>query len=70
MSLPEKLLLRRGEVMAALGLSKRQFRKLVEARVLVPRYLTEGADGEKSKGHAKAFYTRAAVLKLVERVNQ
>lgn len=56
--LPEKRLLRRGEVREFLGVSEQVMSKMVAARTLVAVYL---------EGKGRAFFRRDEVLKLVEK---
>ena len=54
---PEKALLRRGEVLRWLGVSRNEFGKLVDAGVIKPRKL---------RPNGRAFYLRDELIKLVE----
>jgi len=55
-TMPEKLLLRRGEVRASLGITKWEMEKLVEERVLEPVRLRD---------RARAFFRRTDVIALL-----
>ena len=54
---PRKALLRRGEVMKWLGLADHEMTKLVQEKVLVPRYLREGS---------RAFFVKKEVELLLQ----
>jgi hypothetical protein len=53
---PKKALLRRGEVMDWLGLADHEMTKLVQEKVLVPRYLRKGS---------RAFFVKKEVELLL-----
>lgn len=55
--LPDKALLRRGEVVAFLGVSEQVMTKMIEAETLTPVYLF-------GKRQGKAYFTRVQVLKV------
>jgi hypothetical protein len=55
--IPEKRLLRRGEAIRWLGISKQEFTKLIRAEVIKPRKFRE---------EGKAYYLRDELLKLLE----
>lgn len=60
-NVPKKALLRRGEVIAWLGLADHEMTKLVAEKVLVPRYLREGS---------RAFFVKKEVEALLEPVEE
>lgn len=55
MGLPDKVWLRRGEVIAGLGITKEIFDKWVTARLVTPKYFT---------GQVRAFYEREEVARI------
>lgn len=66
MDIPKKAFLRRGEVMAFLGFSKRDMQKAVECGALTPRY-PFATDAEKGRGKKRTFrahYRTVDVLRL------
>lgn len=54
---PKKALLRRGEVISWLGLGEHEMTKLIQEKVLVPRYLRTGA---------RAFFVKKEVEKILD----
>jgi hypothetical protein len=56
--IPEKMLLRRGEVKTALGVSKWELEKLVETNILRPVHLREGA---------RAYFRQCDVVALINK---
>lgn len=60
-NVPKKALLRRGEVIAWLGLADHEMTKLVSEKVLVPRYLRKGS---------RAFFVKKEVEALLEPVEE
>jgi len=57
MELPEKILLRRGEVMAALGIGKHEIQQMVECNVLTELHLVP---------NGRAYFKREDVMRLLE----
>lgn len=54
---PKKALLRRGEVISWLGLGEHEMTKLIQEKVLVPKYLRKGA---------RAFFVKSEVEKILQ----
>jgi len=61
MTLPEKMLLRRGEVKKYLGISSPMVRKMIACGILHPVHLNKGPAGQ-AAGYA--YFKRAEVLKI------
>lgn len=55
MALPDKLWLRRGEIIDGIGINEEIFTKWVRAGLVTPKYFP---------GQARAFYERAEVVKV------
>jgi|GEM_PF-5672014 len=53
----DKALLRRGEVIKALGLSRSEMKNMVDAKLITPHYFRKGA---------RAFFLRSQIEKLLE----
>ena len=64
MGIPEKLLLRRRDVLGGLGISEWEMRQLVESGALAPVYL------QAEKANQRAYYHRAQVLALMQEEGQ
>ncbi len=62
----ERALLRRGEVMEILGISKRTLRKLIDAHVLTEKHFRYGKDGAPLD---RALFSREQVQHLVENMH-
>ena len=53
----DKALLRRGEVIKVLGLSRSEMKNMVDSKIIVPHYFRKGA---------RAFFLRSQIEKLLE----
>jgi len=60
MNLPNKLLLRRGDILAA-GVSRHELEKLIECKVLTPVHLRK---------NTRAYFRRSQVVAVLEGRNQ
>ena len=58
---PNKALLRRGEVIEWLGLGEHEMTKLIQEKVLVPKYLRKGA---------RAFFVKKEVAEILKPESQ
>lgn len=53
----DKALLRRGEVIKVLGLSRSEMKNMVDAKIITPHYFRKGA---------RAFFLRSQIEKLLD----